>query len=39
VRHVRGESEIDASGATAVLDPYLRGMEKLVQYLDQFQAA
>jgi hypothetical protein len=39
VRHVRGESEIDASGATAVLDQYLRGMEKLVQYLDQYQAA
>ena len=39
VRHMRGEAEIDASGAMAVLDQYLRGMEKLVQYLDQYQAA
>jgi hypothetical protein len=38
VRHMRGESQIDAAGATAVLDDYLRGMEKLVQYLDRFQA-
>src|SRR5215471_10732601 len=36
VRHMRGESEIDAGGATAVLDDYLRGMEKLVGYLDQY---
>jgi hypothetical protein len=38
VRHMRGESEIDAAAATAVLDDYLRGMEKLVQYLDRYQA-
>jgi hypothetical protein len=39
VRHMRGESDIDAAGATAVLDDYLRGMEKLVAYLDRFQTA
>src|SRR5262249_11504831 len=37
VRHMRGESELDAAGATAVLDDYLRGMEKLVGYLDRYQ--
>src|SRR5215470_420710 len=35
VRHMRGESEIGAGGVTAVLDDYLRGMEKLVGYLDR----
>jgi hypothetical protein len=39
VRHMRGESEIDTAGVTAVLDDYLRGMERLVQYLDHYQAA
>ena len=39
VRHVRGESSIDASNAMGVLDGYLRGMERLVQYLDQYQTA
>jgi hypothetical protein len=39
VRHMRGESEIDAGGVGAVLDDYLRGMEKLVQYLDRYQTS
>jgi len=39
VRHVRGASPISAANATGVLDGYLRGMEKLVQYLDSYQAA
>jgi hypothetical protein len=37
VRHIRGESAIDPAGATAVLDDYLRGMEKLVNYLDRYE--
>lgn len=38
VRHVRGATPIDAANATGVLDGYLRGMEKLVTYLDSYQA-
>src|SRR5215475_4610625 len=37
VRHARGASPINAANATGVLDGYLRGMEKLVQYLDSYQ--
>ncbi|MGH7616078.1 MAG: nucleotidyltransferase domain-containing protein [Gemmatimonadaceae bacterium] len=38
VRHVRGEAKLDDAQASAVLDGYLRGMEKLVGYIDQYQA-
>jgi len=38
VRHTRGEAKLDAAAAAGVLDGYLRGMEKLVAYLDQYHA-
>jgi hypothetical protein len=39
IRHVRNESQIDASDAPAVLGGYLGGMERLVSYLDHYQAS
>jgi hypothetical protein len=38
VRHVRGEATIGNGEVGPVLDGYLRGMEKLVAYLDRFSA-
>jgi hypothetical protein len=38
VRHVRGEAAIGDANTGKVLDGYLRGMEKLVSYLDQYHA-
>lgn len=37
VRHVRGEAALKPGDATNVLSGYLRGMERLVAYLDQYQ--
>jgi hypothetical protein len=37
VRHVRGEATLKAGDARGVLDGYLRGMERLVAYLDHYQ--
>jgi hypothetical protein len=39
VRHVRGEARIASNEAGGVLDGYMRGMERLVGYLDQYQPA
>ena len=38
IRHMRGEAELKGDSVAPVLDGYLRGMEKLVAYLDQYQA-
>ncbi|HEY4217522.1 MAG TPA: nucleotidyltransferase domain-containing protein [Gemmatimonadaceae bacterium] len=38
VRHVRNESTLQASDAPGVLAGYLSGMERLVSYLDSYQA-
>jgi len=38
VRHVRGEATISDAEVGKVLEGYLRGMDKLVAYLDQFHA-
>ena len=37
VNHVRGETSISTSDAGEVLAGYLRGMQTLVRYLDQYQ--
>jgi hypothetical protein len=39
VRHVRGEAKLDDASVTPVLDGYLRAMERLVRYLDQYQGS
>ena len=38
IKHVRGESTLKATDATATLGAYLRGMEQLVAYLDRYEA-
>lgn len=38
VRHVRGEVKLAPADAPAMLDGYLRGVEGVVQFLDQFDA-
>jgi hypothetical protein len=37
VRHVRGEAKLSAGDAESVLAGYLRGMDRLVAYLDSYQ--
>lgn len=37
VRHIRGDPALKASDASEVLAGYLRGMERLVSYLDHYQ--
>lgn len=39
VRHVRGEAKLDDASVAPVLDGYLRAMERLVRYLDQYQGS
>lgn len=39
IRHVRGEEIIKPGEASAILSGYLRGMQQLVGYLDQYQPA
>ena len=36
IKHVRGESTLKATEATATMGGYLRGMEQLVAHLDQY---
>jgi hypothetical protein len=38
VRHLRGETKLSASDMAAVLPAYLSGLQRLVSYLDQYQA-
>ena len=38
VKHVRNESALTAAGVPALLPGYLSGMERLVSYLDRYQA-
>lgn len=39
VRHVRGEASLDKAEVETVLTGYLRGMDRLVSHLDQYQKA